>query len=294
MKHALLFYVLFSIASADLSAQNHADCAEALEICNKHPLTLPMFGAGNDSTEFDSAPCFSGFPNPETSSAWIRWQIAQSGTLWFVIYPLNITDDIDFLVFRVPMGNCAEKAIVRCMAAGDFSLSSPCMGPTGLRPGEIDTLGPPGCAAGLNNFLAPLNVVAGEQYILAINNYSSNQDTVRVEFCGTALLGCETEMCTVLGDKSPNALSELSIGNIVPNPVSSMQSASISVYANRSESTLVRVSDVRGQTLWEQQYVLDFGSNTLDIPTQKLRAGVYFVSVFTEKMVRTYRLVVRG
>ena len=290
-------YILILFGSIALSAQNHADCDSALLICNKNTLVLPINdGAGNDVLEMDDANCFfNSVPaNIESNSFWIRWQVAQSGTLWFIIRPFDALHDIDFVVYQLPSGNCTEKSWVRCMAAGDIGPTSTCMGPTGLLPGEIDTFGEPGCFMSLNNFLAPLELLAGEQYVLAINNFSSNTDTVSVEFCGTALLGCETEICTVLGEKSPNTLSELSIGNIFPNPVSSMQGASIPIYANRSESTIVRVADVRGQSIWEQQYLLDFGPNTLEIPTQNLSAGVYFVSVFTEKMVRTNRLVVRG
>ena len=174
MKH-LLFPFIFLFFWGSLGAQSHADCALALEICNKQPIILPLiYGPGNDSLELDNTVCSAGFPNFESSTAWVRWRVAQGGTFWFIIYPLNPDDDIDFFVYKLFNGDCAQKTSVRCMVAGDFSSSSPCMGPTGLLPGENDINGPPGCLPGTNNFLAPIDVVAGEEYALAINNFSSS------------------------------------------------------------------------------------------------------------------------
>ncbi len=291
MKQSLLLFGLFFFGS-DMIAQNHADCTTALEICNKQPLILPMFGPGNDSSEFDNAPCFLGFPNLESSSTWIRWQVAQSGTLWFIIYPLNAADDIDFILCRLPTGNCAEKSFVRCMAAGDNGLNSPCMGPTGLLPGALGISAPPGCAPGLNNFLAPLNVLAGEQYVLAINNFSTSQDTVRVEFCGTALLGCETEMCAVLDANEPESAPDLSIGPITPNPILARETPSILINSRRSQTVLIRVSDIQGHELKRDRQELSLGNNSISLQTHEFQAGVYFVTLISEKTMITRRLVI--
>lgn len=291
MKHSLLLCFLFSI-SYSLVAQDYADCSTALEICNKQPLILPLLGPGNDATELDNAPCFAGLPSIETSSAWIRWQVAQSGTLWFIIYPLNPVDDVDFLLYHLPSGNCAEKSSVRCMAAGDFSINSSCMGPTGLLPGEVDTNGPPGCAVGQNNFLAPVNVLAGEQYVLAINNFSSVQDTLRIEFCGTALLGCDTIMCQVLDANEPNSSNGLSVGLIFPNPASAENGASVQINASYAQVVNIRIADSQNLTLKQDYQVLSEGANTIPLHTFKFPAGIYFVTVISEKTMVTKRLVI--
>jgi len=211
--------LLFSAAlmTGSLFAQEHADCATALEICNKQPLHLYSNGEGVDPTELNSAACFSnGTPgNFENNIFWIRFTVAQGGSLWFILRPDNPVDDLDFAVFQLNTGGCANKTTVRCMAAGDFNSTSPCMGPTGLLPGQTDINGPAGCPPGADNFLAPLETQTGEMYALAINNFTSSMDSFTIEFCGTALLGCETEVCGTLKSNEQTALQTV---KIYPNP----------------------------------------------------------------------------
>jgi len=285
----LLFSLLLGYP---LFAQNYADCVVALEICNKQTLILPIVqGSGNFPNELDNLSCFQGFPNVETNSSWIRWQVAESGTLWFVISPFVLDQDIDFAVFKLQNGDCNQKETVRCMAAGDFSLPSPCMGPTGLLPGETDVMAPAGCSPGTNNYLAPLNVISGESYVLAINNFSSNIDTVRVEFCGTALLGCETAVCDMVSTSALRAINELNIGPIVPNPVGSEKEAQFQIHTDHAQKVLIQCLDTRGQMLSTMPQSLSSGTNTLSLDTRNFTPGVYFVSIIGEKTTKTLRLV---
>jgi hypothetical protein len=285
----LLFSLLLGYP---LFAQNYADCAVALEICNKDTLILPMvIGAGNDPNELNNLSCFQGFPNIETNSSWIRWEVAESGTLWFIISPFVLDQDIDFAVFKLQNGDCNQKETVRCMAAGDFYLASPCMGPTGLLPGETDVQSPAGCSPGTNNYLAPLNVIAGESYVLAINNFSSNIDTVQVEFFGTALLGCETASDGMVNNNLPGASNDLNIGPIVPNPVGAAVEAQFQVHTEQAQKVLVQCFDTRGQLLSNLPQSLSSGTNTLSVDTSNFTPGVYFISIIAEKTTKTIRLV---
>ena len=118
-------------------------------------------------------------------------------------------------MFQINTGGCADKTTLRCMAAGDFVPSSPCMGPTGLLPGQTDLSASAGCLPGADNFLAPLETQTGETYALAINNFTSSMDSFSIEFCGTALLGCETEVCGTLRSNEKTALQTV---KIYPNP----------------------------------------------------------------------------
>ncbi len=291
MKHISLL-LLFAFQANFSFAQSHADCDSALVICNKQPIVLPLiYGLGKDSMEWANAPCFNGFSSGEFSMAWIRWQVEQSGKLWFVIFPLNSVSDIDFILYQLPNGVCEEKTIMRCMAAGDIVNTSPCMGPTGLLPGATDVSSPPGCFTGADNYLAAVNVVAGSEYVLAINNFSSNVDSVRVEFCGTALLGCETEICDMVGTQNPDSSDDLAIGPVVPNPVTAKKGASIQIHAERPQAVTIRYFDARGQMLQEDAQHLNFGANTIQLETQQLPSGIYFVTILSDKAVVTRRLV---
>ena len=92
--------------------------------------------------------------------------------------PLKEADDLDFVVYKVngdPLG--CDLEIVRCMATGispgNCALYPNCCGSTGLMAGETDFAEFAGCAPDRNNFLAPLEMKAGEAYVLLVNNYTS-------------------------------------------------------------------------------------------------------------------------
>ncbi len=165
------------------------DCPTAVVLCDKSPFNVEaLTGAGDDPTELDDAPCFNDF-GAETNSTWYVFTAANNGTLTFTLTPNNATDDLDFVVYRLPNGpgNCANKSLLRCMAAGDVFFPSPCMGPTGLSSGSTDISEESNCDGSQDNFLAPLNMVAGTTYALAVNNFTSSGNGFQIEWGGTGL-----------------------------------------------------------------------------------------------------------
>lgn len=183
-------------------AQDHADCATAFKICKKQVFHFDKAGGeGADNHEADFIACFmngENFGQAEENSTWIKFEIAKSGTLTFVITPHRLDDDIDFVIFKLPPNeDCSQKQIVRCMAAGDSktnALVSPCMGETGLRDGERDASEDAGCSdPGDNTWLAPLRVVAGEKYVLLVSNVSTRGPGFSIRFGGSAKLPCDEE-----------------------------------------------------------------------------------------------------
>jgi Secretion system C-terminal sorting domain len=182
-----------------LGAQN-GDCIRSIEICKKDSFNI-TFSRGtvrNEISSFDAL-CFDASISDEIEngrSVWITWKVAKSGTLSFTITPGIETDDIDFIIFKVDDNICSNKKTVRCMATGEGDNCS-IYGNTGLKEGETDVNEALGCEVGSiqNNFLAPLNVIAGEQYALFIHNTPvprTISDNAKIKFGGTALLGCET------------------------------------------------------------------------------------------------------
>lgn len=202
MQQILTFLAISFLFGTVAQAQSNADCATAKDICKKAVYHIDKTGgAGSNDHEADFVACFmnsENFGNAEENSTWIKFEIAKSGTLTFAITPHRLDDDIDFVVFKLPDdGNCDNKQIVRCMAAGDaaeLAFSSACMGETGLRNGEKDTSEDAGCSDTLDNaWLAPLKVVEKEKYVILVSNVSSIGPGFSIRFGGSAKLPCDEE-----------------------------------------------------------------------------------------------------
>ncbi len=181
-----------------------------MEICKKQVYHIDKAGGeGADNHEADFIACFmngENFGQAEENSTWIKFEIEKSGSLAFAITPHRLDDDIDFVVFKLPPnGDCSQKQIVRCMAAGDSkanALTSPCMGETGLRDGERDASEDAGCAdPGDNTWLAPLQVVKGEKYVLLVSNVSSRGPGFSIRFSGSAKLPCDEDPPKPIAEK---------------------------------------------------------------------------------------------
>ncbi|MBK6931283.1 MAG: hypothetical protein IPH12_10615 [Saprospirales bacterium] len=202
MQRLFLFFLLLLAIPSTPFAQGNADCSTASSICKKQVYHFDKTGGeGADNHEADFIACFmngENFGQAEENSTWITFEIEKSGSLTFAITPHRLDDDIDFVVFKLPAnGDCAQKQIVRCMAAGDSkgnALNSPCMGETGLRDGERDTSEDAGCSdPGDNTWLAPLRVLKGEKYTLLVSNVSSSGPGFSIRFSGSAKLPCDED-----------------------------------------------------------------------------------------------------
>lgn len=176
-----------------------SDCRNAVVLCDKSPFVVnTLEGNGNDKNELESNICIGG----EFASAWYKWTCEMSGSLTFTLTPNNnipnqVTDDIDFALYELPNGidDCSNKVLLRCEGAGAntdaFGNPAPlsqwvrCNGPTGLKEGENDTTEPAGCVGSNNNFVRPLDMVAGKSYVLIINNFSRSGLGFGIEFGGS-------------------------------------------------------------------------------------------------------------
>ena len=200
MRKILTFvFLTYLMLSGHFLYAQYADCSGAREICDKSAVHISKpRGEGQNRAEADFIHCFMNGDNngqAEENSTWIKFEIKESGTISFIITPDDPGDDIDFVVYRLPSnGNCDRKEIVRCMASGargSIDLDSPCMGPTGLRAGELDTSEDAGCNdKGDNTWLAPLKTIKGEHYVILISNVTAPRGwTLRLG--GSAKLPCE-------------------------------------------------------------------------------------------------------
>ena len=170
------------------------DCNTGVVLCDKSSFTVEFInGAGNDPTEINNAGCNSpGCNIQESSSTWYKWTCRDAGTLTFTLTPLNPSNDLDFVVYRLPNGveDCTGKEELRCMASGEsisepFSVWEPCTGLTGLNLTDTDFSESCGCSPGDNNFIAAIDMVVGESYALIINNFDNTGAGFSIEFGGT-------------------------------------------------------------------------------------------------------------
>ena len=177
-----------------------ADCSDAVVLCDKSPFTIQNLNTAGNNTNEVAGSCVQ----QEFASSWYTWTCDQPGTLTFELIPNDnginaITDDLDFAIYELPNGidNCNNKILVRCMASGANTLGNgaiaplsewaSCNGPTGLRNGETDINEDPGCLAGSNNYIAPLNMESGKSYALIINNFSRSGLGFHIEFGGNRI-----------------------------------------------------------------------------------------------------------
>lgn len=214
-----LFFPLFCflvLNHTPISAQAHADCITAQELCDKKKLSINATGGeGANRAEADFIACFMTSENKgqaEENSTWLKFEIAESGILTFTIAPHKTDDDIDFVLYRSLDGSCNNMKIVRCNAAGDpsdWASHSRCLGLTGLRDGEMDSSEDAGCNDVEDNaWLAPLSVLKGEKYVLLVSNVTSRGPGFDIDLGGTALLPCEKKPPVKAKIKPPVAKSK--------------------------------------------------------------------------------------
>ncbi len=284
------------LAFSQLTAQIHSDYATALTICSKQGLHIDSVqGSGLDKTEMNQATCFlNGLPtNVEVNSCWIRFTVSQSGNLYFIITPDFASDDLDFALFQIGDPATGQgKQLLRCMAAGGFSsVDSLCLGPTGLLPTETDTLADAGCGdPGDNNFLAPIGLLAGETYALCIQNFTTFHG-FSIAFCGTAMLGCETDICTFLNTShSPMPLS-YRLHRLYPNPVS-LSSFTLDLETENAENMTFTLVNILGQPVRQIQRFVPAGRENLEFPVENLPTGTYWLQMTNGEASTTRQVVI--
>lgn len=154
---------------------SNQDCITATTLCSNDPISVNTFnGSGNNTNEMGVS-CFSS----ESQSSWYTWTAASNGALTFSLTPNNQSDDIDFFVYEIPPGgSCSDKIIRRCC-------SSSCLGPrgaTGMNLMETDTVENPGCISPDNGFIKYLDMKAGTEYGLFIENASGGSGGFNLSF----------------------------------------------------------------------------------------------------------------
>ena len=232
----------------------------------KSYLIFNALGNGKDKAEVTASntPCFVGTPGTiEFNSTWFKFTCVKKGKIAFTIDPINAKDDIDFALFSLKNGDCQSKTIVRCMAAGDNSVPSPCMGSTGLNFSSTDLSEGSGCGVGKDNFLKALDMEVGETYALFVNNFTSQGNFV-ITFTGDAGIG------KTIASEDIALVPKIDIRPTVSNT----SSFEVFFEQKNQEKVSLSVFDALGRELKKEQNI--YNSQRIDLPNTTTK-GIYFV-----------------
>ena len=164
------------------------NCGTASFLCSNKTFTQTnISGVGANSNETGNT-CLAG---SDSNKAWYKWQVANNGTLTFVITPTVNTDDIDWVLYDFGTTNtCDLSTSIRCAAGHGVDNTAcptePLYFKTGLNLTETDITEAGGCGQGQNGFVKYVDAIAGHYYGLLINNFTSGNNGFTLSFGGTA------------------------------------------------------------------------------------------------------------
>lgn len=129
-------------------------------------------------------------PNPTSgcaqvttaNSRWYKFHCYGSGTLGFTITPLNLGDDYDWEVMDITGHPVSDVYLLELRVSLNLSGFT---GVTGCSPaGTADV----NCEGNTPLFNRMINLVAGHDYLMMVNNWSQSQLGYDIDFSGTAIL----------------------------------------------------------------------------------------------------------
>lgn len=173
-----------SVAAPPESGQN---CTTAVPICSNSSFGGNSDGFGTQELTTANHGCLA---SNERQSSWYYFQVQTSGTLDMTIDPTANTDYDYALWGPLAAYTCpAAGPPIRCSYASDLT--------TFLQTGSFNTgFGPSGTEASdgtggtLNGWSSTLSVIAGEFYIMVIDNFLVDNTPFTLSWGGTSVLSC--------------------------------------------------------------------------------------------------------
>lgn len=162
------------VVEAAATAANQ-DCSGATGVCSNASFSGNSNGAGTPELNAANSGCLY----VEHQSSWYIFQAQTTGTLTFTLSPQNGTDDYDFAIWG-PGAACPPTGPpIRCSyAAGG--------GDTGLLNGSGDNTED----AWGDRWVEDMTIIAGQTYVLIIDNWSATTSPFDLTWGGTASLDC--------------------------------------------------------------------------------------------------------
>lgn len=166
----LAFVFVFTQAQAQAPEQ---DCVNAIPVCQGgYSQQNSYSGSGNLPNEID--PNLSCLGGGELNSVWYTMTIQSDGLLNFSITPNDPADDYDWAVFNLTNATCADiftnaALEVSCNFSGNTG-NGGITGPNGQTTGS-----------GSSQNEDPIEVFAGETYMVNVSNFSSTQSGYSID-----------------------------------------------------------------------------------------------------------------
>ena len=182
--------------------ESHSDCPVAQQICETTRVNGNAYGPGSNQDAFAYYCDISEF-----QSQWFRFRFLTTGTFIFKLFPDSIGPliypDYDWLMYRsTGSGFCNTFTSQTNPDICNGSSSMGAQGETGLDPAGTSNSVPAGPG---NPFCPVLNVNAGDDYYLLVNNFSTSSSGFTLNLGGTALLDCSIKP-TFVASVNTNAI----------------------------------------------------------------------------------------
>lgn len=252
----ILVAVLGPFAYGQSSPQ---DCIGAIPVCNS-VINNPnaILGSGNIPNEVNStSSCIGG---GEVNSIWYALTIQTDGDLGFLLNPITPTD-YDWAVFNLTNSTCADiftdpSILVSC----NFAPVTTATGPNGTN------------APGIG-FNPMIPVLAGETYIIFINNYGGSTSGFNLDFTMSTAQIFDNNAPTVLGLAAPLACNANSFTLELSEAVS-CASLTNNMFTVSGPSGNIPVNSVscNGTGMYSNELVIQLGTNLTE-------SGVYTVTL---------------
>lgn len=188
------------------------DCLGAITICSNQSLAGISLGSGayNDlNSALGNLGCLNNYGDTDDGSAehqshWYYFSPSASGTIGMTIAPTSSSTDYDWAIFG-PYVNipCPPSGTpLRCSAAAPGNSAGAA---TGLGNGASDT--EEGTSG--NGWVSTINVIAGQKYILFLDNWNSTSAPYNISWQLTngASLGCTVLPIELISFKGSNQLN---------------------------------------------------------------------------------------
>ena len=191
-----LFYLLLFVCLRAIAQPN--DCVDAVPGCTTPAFAIAPNNPSTNIVDFTSGsisdPAMNPNPVPgnlgcllsgETSSTFISISVVSDGTLeWSIIGPSG--GCFDWIMWPYVNSTVTCNGIVgNTLAPVACNWNGMCNGNTGMAP--LGQLPPDGDQT---SYEIPLNVTAGQQYLLCLSNYSGTSQNVNLNFFGSAGVQC--------------------------------------------------------------------------------------------------------
>jgi hypothetical protein len=244
------------------------DCAHAIalgELSTWHTEAMPLAASAAED-----APCRPG-GLPAAPSAWLAFTAPADLLLAFDLLPAAPEDDLDFVLYELPEGDCGRRRPLRCMAAGphiggEAGRSAPCLGATGLSFSAEGEQAPPGCRGRAGNYLRAVPALAGRTYALWVGNYTSTAGFTLQFYIASPAQGQE---------RSP-----LQALRLFPNPAQDLVFLELDLPYSAPVRAIVQ--DATGRQLAISDFAGQAGLQRFELRSDYWVPGTYWVSVIVD------------